>query len=177
MEKTRTNEEAVLRPMSAEDWSQVAEIYRQGIETKNATFETQIPDWEKWDSSHVGSCRIVATIQNSIVGWAALVPVSARKVYRGVGEISIYVSSKNKGSGIGTKLLEELITESEKAGFWTLQAGIFPENTASLKMHQNHGFRIVGYREKIGKMDGIWRDTMLLERRSKNCQLPDGHIC
>jgi len=158
--------EVIFRPMTKDDWKQVAEIYKQGIDTWNATFETEIPDWSKWDSGHLKTCRIVATIENSVEGWAALVPVSSRKVYSGVGEVSIYVSNKFKGLRIGTKLLEKLIAGSESEGFWTLQAGIFPENTASIKMHQNHGFRIVGSREKIGLMNGIWRNTLLLERRS-----------
>ena len=159
--------EVAIRSMTKNDWIQVAEIYRQGIETGNATFESQIPSWDKWDLAHVRSCRVVATIDNIVVGWAALIPVSARKVYAGVGEVSIYISNKYKGLKIGTKLLDRLIEESEKEGFWTLQAGIFPENAASIKLHQNHGFRIIGYREKIGQMKGIWRDTVLLERRSK----------
>jgi L-amino acid N-acyltransferase YncA len=156
-----------FRPMVKDDWDRVAEIFRQGIETQNATFETQIPSWEKWDLAHVQSCRIVATIENNVVGWAALIPVSARKVYAGVGEVSIYISHKYKGLKIGTRLLDRLIEESENEGFWTLQAGIFTENTASINLHQNLGFRIIGYREKIGQMKGIWRDTVLLERRSK----------
>lgn len=156
-----------FRPMREEDWISVAEIYRQGIETGNATFEMEIPAWDKWDSSHLRTCRIVATIGKSIVAWAALVPVSKRKVYSGVAEISIYVSDKYQGHGIGTRLLENLITKSEKEGFWTLQAVIFPENIVSLKIHQDLGFRKVGFREKIGKMDGNWRETILLERRSK----------
>lgn len=159
--------EVEFRPMIRDDWDQVAEIYRQGIETQNATFETQIPSWEIWDLAHVQSCRIVATIENVVVGWAALIPVSARKVYAGVGEVSIYISNKYKSLRIGTRLLNKLIEESEKEGFWTLQAVIFAENTASLNLHQNLGFRIIGYREKIGQMKGIWRDTILLERRSK----------
>ena len=159
--------EVKFRLLTKEDWDQVAEIFQQGIETGNATFETQIPSWDKWDLTHVPSCRIVATIENVVVGWAALIPVSARKVYAGVGEVSIYISNKYKGLKIGTKLLVRLIEESEKEGFWTLQSGIFPENAASIKLHQNHGFRIIGHREKIGQMKGIWRDTLLLERRSK----------
>ena len=162
--------------MIKEDWDQVAEIFRQGIETGNATFETQIPSWDKWDLTHVQSCRIVATIENVVVGWAALIPVSARKVYAGVGEVSIYISNKYKGLKIGTRLLKKLIEESETEGFWTLQAGIFPENTASIQLHQNHGFRIIGYREKIGLMSGIWRDTILLERRSKKIGTQPGTL-
>jgi phosphinothricin acetyltransferase len=159
--------EVVFRPMTKEDWPSVSEIYRQGIETKNATFETIIPTWDNWDSSHLSTCRIVASIGNSIVAWAALVPVSRRKVYSGVAEISVYVSNKYKGLRVGTRLLEKLITQSEKDGFWTLQAVIFPENIASLKIHLDLGFRKVGFREKIGNMDGNWRDTILLERRSE----------
>jgi phosphinothricin acetyltransferase len=156
-----------LRPFKQEDWTSVAEIYRQGIETGNATFQKEVPNWESWDSGHLKTCRIVAFIDNEIIGWAALTPVSGRCVYAGVAEVSVYVASKNKGQKIGTKLLESLIAESESEGLWTLQAGIFPENIASLKIHENLGFRKVGFREKIGKMNNIWRDTILLERRSK----------
>jgi L-amino acid N-acyltransferase YncA len=162
-----TEIEIRFRTLKKEDWNSVADIYKQGIETGNATFETEIPEWSSWDSSHLRSCRIVAEYSNSIIAWAALVPVSVRKVYRGVAEVSIYVSEKYRGSGIGTKLLEQLIAESEKENIWTLQAVIFPENSASLLIHQNLGFRKVGVREKIGKMNGKWRDTILLDRRSK----------
>jgi L-amino acid N-acyltransferase YncA len=156
-----------LRPLNKEDWPFVAEIYKQGIETGNATFQKDIPIWDVWDSGHIKTCRIVASLGNEIIGWAALTPVSGRCVYAGVAEVSVYVASRYKGQKIGTKLLESLIPESESEGFWTLQAGIFPENIASLKLHENLGFRKVGFREKIGKMNNIWRDTMLLERRSK----------
>lgn len=159
--------EVEFRPMILDDWAQVAEIYRQGIQTGNATFETVVPSWESWDSSHLKNCRIVAAAGKTVIGWAALVPVSARKVYSGVGEVSIYISEKYKGMKVGTRLLRRLIEESEAAGFWTLQAGIFPENKISLRLHQSLGFRIVGYREKIGQMEGVWRDTVLLERRSR----------
>ena len=159
--------EVIFRPIIEADWSQVVEIYTQGINTGNATFETEIPDWDKWNSGHIQTCRIVAVNEIEIIGWAALVPVSTRKVYSGVAEVSIYISNEYQGLNIGSKLLKQLIEESEKNGFWTLQAGIFPENKASIKIHQNNGFRIVGYREKIGQMKGVWRDTVLLERRSK----------
>lgn len=159
--------EIALRTLTKNDWNQVSEIYREGIETGNATFETQVPCWDKWDIAHTQSCRIVATINNFVVGWSALIPVSSRKVYSGVGEVSIYISDNYKNKKVGTRLLKRLIEESEAKGFWTLQAGIFPENTASIKLHQNLGFRIVGFREKIGQMQGIWRDTLLLERRSR----------
>lgn len=157
--------------MTEKDWPSVAEIYRQGIETRNATFEKDVPTWEKWNAGHLPVCRIVATSDNSVVAWAALTPVSGRCVYAGVAEVSVYVSNSHKGLKIGTKILEKLISESEDGGIWTLQAGIFSENKASIKIHENLGFRIVGYREKIGKMDGVWRDTILLERRSKNMGL------
>lgn len=159
--------EMIFRPMTADDWMSVAEIYRQGIETGNATFQQEIPTWDDWDNGHIKSCRIVAVMQNEIVGWAALTAVSGRCVYAGVAEVSVYVSNKYRGQKIGTKLLNKLITESENEKLWTLQAGIFPENIASLKIHEELGFRKIGHREKIGKMNGIWRDTVLLERRSK----------
>jgi phosphinothricin acetyltransferase len=157
----------VFRSMKKDDWISVAEIYRQGIESGNATFQRDIPTWNEWNSGHINTCRIVASIENEIAGWAALTPVSGRCVYAGVAEVSVYVSNQFKGQKIGTRLLERLISESEKEGYWTLQASIFPENKASLKMHYNLGFRNVGFREKIGKMNDIWRDTILLERRSK----------
>lgn len=161
----------LLRSMTEKDWTSVAEIYKQGIETGNATFEREIPTWEKWNTEHLPNYRIVAAIDDSVVAWAALTPVSGRCVYAGVAEVSVYVSNKYQGSKIGTKVLARLISESEDGGIWTLQAGIFPENKASIKIHENLGFRIVGFREKIGKMDGIWRDTILLERRSKDVGL------
>ena len=157
----------VFRSMKKDDWISVAEIYRQGIESGNATFQRDIPTWDEWDSGHIKTCRIVASIDNEIAGWAALTPVSGRCVYAGVAEVSVYISNRFKGQKVGTRLLEKLIAESEKEGYWTLQAGIFPENKASLKIHENLGFREVGFREKIGKMNGIWRDTILLERRSR----------
>lgn len=157
----------LLRQMTENDWPSVVEIYKQGIETGNATFEKAIPTWEKWNAGHLPDCRIVATIDDIVIAWAALTPVSGRCVYAGVGEVSVYVSNRYQGLKIGTKILEKLIAESEESGVWTLQAGIFPENKASIKIHENLGFRLVGFREKIGKMDGIWRDTILLERRSK----------
>ncbi len=153
--------------MKAADWTNVAEIYRQGIETGNATFQQEIPTWDDWNNGHIKSCRIVAEIDNEIVGWAALTAVSGRCVYAGVAEVSVYISNKYRGQKIGTKLLDKLIAESENERHWTLQAGIFPENIASLKIHEELGFRKIGHREKIGKMNGIWRDTILLERRSK----------
>ncbi|MCQ6282881.1 GNAT family N-acetyltransferase [Bacillus sp. EB600] len=153
--------------MLVEDWKQVREIYSEGIATGNATFQKEAPPWKEWDKSHKLECRIVARLEDKILGWAALSPVSSRSVYAGVAEVSIYVSQSSKGKGIGSKLLKALIESSEQNGYWTLQSGIFPENVPSLKLHKKYGFREVGRRERIGQMDGMWRDTILLERRSK----------
>jgi phosphinothricin acetyltransferase len=152
--------------MLYEDWEQVREIYCEGIATGNATFQTEAPSWEDWNIGHIKECRIVARLDDKVLGWAVLSPVSSRCVYAGVAEVSIYVSQSSKGNGIGSRLLKSLIELSEQNGYWTLQSGIFPENVASLKLHRKHGFRQVGRRERIGKMDGVWRDTILLERRS-----------
>lgn len=157
----------LIKPLEEEDYFSVSEIYRHGIETGNATFEKDVPDWNCWDSAHLKICRLVAYVDSKIIGWAALTPVSDRHVYTGVAEVSVYVSDEYKGQKVGTRLLEKLIIESEKHGIWTLQAVVFPENIASLKMHEKLGFRKVGFREKIGKMNGVWRDTLLLERRSR----------
>jgi phosphinothricin acetyltransferase len=156
-----------ISPMTGDDWPDVRDIYRQGIATGNATFETSVPDWEKWDSGHLASCRLVARADVGIVGWAALSPVSKRQVYAGVGEVSLYVAEAARGRGVGTALLQALIAESESNGIWTLQAGIFPENTASLALHKSCGFREVGTRQRVGKLLNHWRDTVLLERRSE----------
>ena len=156
-----------FRSMTEEDWKSVSEIYKQGIDTGNATFQQEIPTYKDWNNAHLKSCRLIAFNNSEIVGWAALTPVSGRCVYAGVAEVSVYVSDKNRGQKIGFKLLEKLIIESEKVKLWTLQAGIFPENIASLRIHEELGFRKIGYRERIGKMNGVWRDTVLLERRSK----------
>lgn len=153
--------------MTADDWTSVSSIYDQGIATGDATFELKSPSWNDWDKGHLKICRVVAEYEQLIIGWAALSPVSGRCVYAGVAEVSIYVSAGHRGRKIGARLLDRLISESESEGLWTLQAGIFPENKASMKIHQDAGFRIVGYREKVGKMKGVWRDNMLLERRSR----------
>jgi L-amino acid N-acyltransferase YncA len=157
-----------FRPLTRSDWAAVAEIYRQGIETGNATFQQDVPKWEEWDRGHLSNCRLVAEADGRVVGWAALTPVSGRCVYAGVAEVSVYVSNHFKGQKIGFRLLEKLVTESESNDIWTLQAGIFRENAASIKIHESLGFRLVGYREKIGKMNNTWRDTLLFERRSNN---------
>jgi L-amino acid N-acyltransferase YncA len=149
-------------------YNAVKEIYECGIATGNATFQTEAPTWEEWDKSHLSSCRLIALDEDeSVAGWAALTPVSGRCVYAGVAEVSVYIHPRNQGKGIGKMLMKELIRQSEENNLWTLQAGIFPENTASLKLHEKLGFRKIGYREKIGKMKNVWRDTIQLERRSK----------
>jgi L-amino acid N-acyltransferase YncA len=156
-----------IRVMSAEDWEPVRSIYLAGIATGQATFETEAPDWTNWDKAHLPAPRLVAISDEETVGWAALSPVSARLVYAGVAEVSVYVDEEMRGRGIGGSLLEALVTESEKHGVWTLQASIFPENAASISLHNAWGFREVGKRKRIGKMKGVWRDTLLFERRSK----------
>lgn len=156
-----------IRNLLAVDWEQVRLIYEKGINTGNATFQTSSPSWEDWNASHLASCRVVAEKDGQLLGWAALTPVSSRCVYAGVAEVNVYVDPEQSGKGIGLILLNELVHLSEAEGIWTLQAGIFPENTASLRIHEKAGFRILGIREKIGKQNGIWRDNVLLERRSK----------
>ncbi len=153
--------------MQPSDWPAVREIYAQGIATGNATFETDLPGWEKWDANHRQDCRLVARSgDSSMFGWAALSPVSGRCVYGGVAEVSVYVATATHGRGVGKALLNALIEQSEAAGLWTLQAGIFPENIASLALHKSLGFREVGIRQRIGKLGDHWRDVVLLERRS-----------
>jgi L-amino acid N-acyltransferase YncA len=154
-------------PLLPEHWTSVSTIYEHGLATGNASFQTNAPSWEEWDAAHVKHSRVVAKQDKQIVGWAALTPVSGRCVYAGVAEVSVYVDPTSSGQGLGKQLLEALIMESEKNGLWTLQASIFPENIASLRIHARTGFRHVGIRERIGQMNGIWRDTVLLERRSK----------
>ncbi|MBT2691379.1 N-acetyltransferase [Bacillus sp. ISL-47] len=152
--------------LQAEDWEDARAIYLVGIATGHATFQKGAPSWGEWDAGHSRDCRLAARSEGKVLGWAALSPVSSRCVYEGVAEVSVYVKQDSKGKGIGGLLLKSLISESERNGYWTLQAGIFPENAASLQLHKKCGFREVGRRERIGKMDGVWRDTILLERRS-----------
>lgn len=150
------------------DWPQVAAIYAEGLATGNATFETEVPSWERWDGGHLKTCRWVAVLEedDSVVGWAALSPVSSRPVYAGIGEVSVYVTERAWGRGVGRALLTMLVEDSEENGMWTLQAGIMAENTASIRLHERCGFRVLGTRERPGKLAGAWRDTVLMERRS-----------
>ncbi len=155
-----------ISPMAPEDWSGVSAVYAQGIATGAATFETEVPPWERWSAAHHPRCRLVARGLDGIVGWAALSPVSARSVYGGVAEVSVYVADAHRGRGIGRALLEALVAESERNGLWTLQAGIFAENQVSIALHRKAGFREVGKRERLGRLHGRWRDIVLMERRS-----------
>ncbi len=155
-----------IRPRAPADWPAVRAIYAEGIATGHATFATDPGDWPAWDAGHFPTCRLVAEQDGAILGWAALSRVSDRCVYGGVGEISVYVAAAARGRGLGRRLLEELVADSERQGFWTLQAGIFPENEASVAIHEGCGFRVVGRRERLGRLDGRWRDVLLLERRS-----------
>jgi len=154
-----------LRELRAGDWPAVRAIYEDGIRSGDATFETETPSWERWDAAHP-ELRLVAERDGSVVGWAALSPASARDCYRGVGEVSVYVAAEARGDGLGRALLDELVERSEQAGYWTLSAGVFPENEASLRLHKACGFREVGVRERLGELGGVWRDVVFLERRS-----------
>lgn len=159
--------DVTITEMKVEDWYTVKTICEEGIATGHATFETTVPDWEVWDSTHLQTCRLVARTAGEVAGWAALSGISSRCVYGGIAEVSIYVAVAARGMGIGTRLLRHLVRASEQEGFWTLQAGIFPENKASIELHKNCGFRVVGRRERIGQMHGVWRDVVLMERRSR----------
>jgi phosphinothricin acetyltransferase len=160
-------DEISISPMMADHWPAVRAIYLEGIATRNATFEASVPAWEAWDAAHLQVCRIVARMNHEIVGWAALSPVSGRCIYAGVCEVSVYVAERSRRKRVGQQLLSALVKESEKYSIWTLQAGIFPENDASIALHERCGFRMVGIREKLGKMDDLWRDVVLMERRSR----------
>jgi phosphinothricin acetyltransferase len=156
-----------LRELRREDWPVVREIFEQGIAGKNATFETEAPSWEAWDRSQLDGQRYVAVELGRVVGWVAAHPVSSRPCYSGVVEHSVYVHDDWQGKGIGGALLERLFASTEQAGIWTIQTGIFPENEASLALHVKCGFRVVGTQERLGKLDGVWRDVVVLERRSE----------
>lgn len=157
----------IIRSMSSSDWDAVSTIYKEGIATGFATFETDVPGYESWDAAHMSACRLVAVENEHVLGWAALSPVSSRCVYGGIGEVSVYVGNDSRGKGVGKLLLEALIKESEAEGLWTIQSGIFPENEGSIELHKKMGFRYIGKREKVGKLHGVWKDNLLFERRSK----------
>ncbi|MDQ3917546.1 MAG: N-acetyltransferase family protein [Acidobacteriota bacterium] len=158
----------VIGEMRPEHWPQVRAVYLEGVATGHATFETEAPEWERWNAAHLPFARLVALAEGGrVTGWAALCPVSGRKVYAGVAEVSVYVGEEFRGEGLGRALLEALVRESEAGGVWTLQASIFPENAASVALHLACGFREVGRRERVARLRGVWRDTVLLERRSK----------
>jgi L-amino acid N-acyltransferase YncA len=157
----------VVERMEEADWESVRAIYEEGIATGSATFETQVPGWDEWDSGHLRTCRLVARGEGEVIGWAALSAVSDRCVYAGVAEVSIYIAASARGRGVGKALLRALVKASEDESIWTLQAGIFPENQVSITLHKTCGFREVGRRERLGQMDGVWRDVVLMERRSE----------
>ena len=155
----------LVRALDPDDYPAVAAVFAEGIATGLATFETVPPTWEKWDANHLREHRFVAELDGEVVGWAAVVPYSRRAVYRGVGEESVYVAERARGRGVGRALLEAVIESARDGGLWTLQAGIFPDNLASLELHRRLGFREVGIRERIGRLNGVWRDVILLELR------------
>jgi len=161
-----------IRPMTGADWKSVFEIYMEGLATGQASFETNAPTWGKWNESHHQHSRLVACDGIDVIGWAALSPASARGCYAGVAEVSVYVAGRCRGRGIGKRLLQEVIVSSEKNGIWTLYSSTFPENEESLRMQESCGFRRVGVREKIAIHNGVWRDTVLSERRSKVVGVP-----
>jgi L-amino acid N-acyltransferase YncA len=160
--------ETTIREIKKADWEDVARIYKEGIETKKATFQQDVPDYASFNREHMKSCRLAAvSIDGEIIGWTALSPVSTRCVYQGVAEVSVYVSPKVKGRGVGKALLLRLIEASEEAGIWTLQSSIISTNKSSIRLHEKCGFRVIGYRERIAQdMDGVWKNIVLLERRS-----------
>lgn len=158
----------IIEEMKPDDWEAVSQIYYEGILTKNATFQNEVPTWDEWNESHLKSCRIVAKSQGIIVGWAALSPISKRPVFKGVAEDSVYIKDGYRGQGVAKTLMNHLIKQSEIEGIWTLEAKIFPENKESVALHEKFGFISVGIREKIGQMvSGQWRDIVVMERRSK----------
>jgi len=160
-----------IEPLTEKHWPEVKAIYESGIATGNAHFSLNVPGWDEWDHTHVKSCRFVAIADGKVLGWAALTAISDRCVFAGVAEVSVYVTEKARGKGVGKQLLGELVKESEKHNFWTVESRIFAENIASIKIHEQNGFRIIGRRERIGMLNGVWRDTVLLEKRSNNVGL------
>ena len=165
--KNLSHKSKMIREMITNDSTRVLEIFKMGLDTRNATFETNVPSWIDWDSKHLNHSRFVYLESDKVLGWIALSPVSTRKVYEGVVEVSVYIDTNILGKSIGSKLMEKVIISSEMHGIWTLYSSVFPENVATLKLHDRFGFRVIGTREKIAKLDNKWRDTVLLERRSK----------
>jgi phosphinothricin acetyltransferase len=163
---TAASAQVAIAALVPGDWDDVARIYAEGIETRLATFETAVPSWDAWDRAHLAEHRLMAREDGRAAGWAALTPASPRRVYAGVGRVSVYVAAAARGRGVGTALLSALVASSETGGIWTLEAGILPENEASVRMHERCGFRVVGRRERLGRMAGEWCDVLLLERRS-----------
>jgi phosphinothricin acetyltransferase len=164
--------EITIREMERKDWDAVAAIFREGIDLKTSTFHTEIPAYEVWDATHRPDCRLVAEAEGKVIGWTALMPYSSRLVYAGVAEVSIYIKAEYRGKKVGGRLLQALVEESERHGYWTLQSGIFEINRASIALHEKAGFRMVGFRERIGKdSNGNWQNTVLMERRSKKTGL------
>ena len=157
----------MVRDLRPGDWAEVARIYAEGIATGNATFETEVPSWAAWDAAHLAGHRFLAERDGRAVGWIALSPASPRPCYAGVAEISVYVAEADRGNGVGSELLAEVLASAERAGLWTLQTSVFPENEPSLALLRRFGFRAVGTRERIGRLHGVWRDTVLVERRSE----------
>lgn len=156
----------VVTPMIPEDWQTVRRILEGGIATGHASFDTEVPEWDAWDRSHLEACRFVARVDGEIAGWAALSPVSSRCIHSGVAEVSVYVGSRFRGRRVGKALMAELVDASEREGIWTLQGAAFPENAASIALQKAFGFREIGRQERLGKLNGIWRDVVLMERRS-----------
>ncbi len=177
MIKSMNNSKIIIRDMLSTDWIHVSSIYSEGLKTNLATFQTDCPTYDEWDSNHIKNCRLVAELDGVMIGWCSLSPVSSRCVYGGVAEVSVYIRETHRGKGIGAALLNALSTESEKAGYWTLQSGIMQDNIASIRLHEKCGYRMVGYREKIGKDKfGVWRNTVLMERRIPSDE-PKGETC
>jgi len=167
------NRSIIIDEMKETDWQEVRGIFEAGVRTGNATFEVKVPSWKEWDEKYLNVCRLVAKEGASVVGWAALLPASTKNAFSGVAELSIYIDPEHSGKGIGSMLLKELIKGSESSGFWTLQAGIFPENQASIHLHKKAGFRIIGTRERVGKLHGVFRDVVMMEKRSDAVGLDD----